>query len=283
MELSRSRSISWQSKAVLLLILPVLAAHMVLDSGHEAALGAVTFWTAIGISVTFGVVVFLLRAATAGGAATGALVAATLYLWTPGWHTALWPLGALVALTVLATRFGRRAKESMGIAEGRRGRTAAQVASNIGVAAVCGVPLTLVSIFSATPVSRIWLVGMVAALGEATADTLSSELGQVLGGEPRLLTTLRSVPRGTDGAVTLVGTLCGIAGAAIVVAVAVPALAFGLEEMGVAFGAAVAGLFADSLLGEWVERSGWLGNDAVNALSTLAAALVAVVAMRWLK
>lgn len=283
MELSRSRTISWQSKAVLLLILPVLAAHLVLDLGRELTLRPVTAWTALGIAVAFGVVVFLLRAATAGGAATGALVAATLYFWTPGWHTALWPLGALLALTLLATRFGRRAKEILGVAEGRRGRTAAQVAANIGVAAVCGVPLTLAAIFSSGPVSRIWLVGMVAALGEATADTLSSELGQVLGGEPRLLTTMRRVPRGTDGAITLVGTLCGIAGAAVVVAVAVPALTFGLEEIEIAFGAAMLGLFVDSLLGEWVERRGWLGNDAVNTLSTLAAALVAVAAMRWVR
>ena len=280
--MSGSRSISWQSKTVLLLILPVLAAHLVLDLGREMALRPLTGWIAIGISLTFGVVVFLLRAATAGGAATGALVAATLYLWTPGWNTALWPLGALLVLTLLATRFGRRAKETLGVAEGRRGRTAAQVAANIGVAAVCGVPLTLAATFSAGQVERIWLVGMIAALGEATADTLSSEIGQVLGGEPRLLTTLRRVPRGTDGAVTLVGTLCGIAGAAVVVAVAVPALHLGLEEIEVAFGAAVLGLFVDSLLGEWVERRGWLGNDAVNTLSTLVAALSAVRVMRWL-
>ncbi len=282
MELSRSRSIPWQSKTVLLLILPVLAARLVLESGREMALRPVTVWTAVGISVTFGVVVFLLRAATAGGAATGALVAATIYLWTPGWRTALWPLGALLVLTLLATRFGRRVKETLGIAEGRRGRTAAQVAANIGVAAMCSVPLTLAAVSSAGPVAHIWLVGMMAALGEATADTLSSELGQVLGGEPRMLTTLRRVPRGTDGAITLVGTLCGVAGAAVVVAVAIPALAFGPQEVEIAFGAAVTGLFVDSLLGEWVERRGWLGNDAVNTLSTLSAALVAVGAMRWL-
>jgi uncharacterized protein (TIGR00297 family) len=119
------------------------------------------------------------------------------------------------------------------------------------------------------------LIASIAALGEATADTLSSELGQVLGGEPRLLTTLRRVPTGTDGAISLNGTLAGAAGAAIVTGVAAFIFRFTLRESAIAFTGAIAGLFADSLLGATLERRGWLNNDAVNALSTLAAALLA--------
>jgi uncharacterized membrane protein len=40
---------------------------------------------------------------------------------------------------------------------------------------------------------------------------------------------------------------------------------------------AIAGFFVDSLLGATVERRGWINNDAVNFLSTLAAALVAIL------
>lgn len=280
--MSRSRTISWQSRTVLLLILPVLAAYLVLNLGQKLEQRPAVAWTAIIIAAAFGLVVFRLRAATAGGAATGALVAATLYLWTPGWHTALWPLGALLVLTLFATRFGRHAKEQMGIAEDHRGRTAAQVAANIGVAALCAVPSSLAAIYGGEFVSRMWLIAMVAALGEATADTLSSELGQVLGGEPRLLTTMQHVPRGTDGAVTAMGTACGIAGAVIVTAVAMAVLDIASDEAGIALGAAVLGLIVDSLLGEWVERRGWLGNDAVNTLSTLTSALSAAAAVKWL-
>lgn len=280
--LSRSRTNPWQSKLILLLFLPLLAAHLVLVLGHESGRQPVTAWTAILIAAGFAAVVYRMRAATLGGAATGALVAASIYLWSPGWHTGLWPLAALLTLTLFATRFGRKAKETLGVAEDRRGRTAAQVAANIGMAAICGVPLTLAAILSAGTVSKIWLIGMVAALGEATADTLSSEFGQVLGGEPRLLTTMRRVPRGTDGAVTAIGTFCGLAGAAVVVAAAVPALGFGAEQAGVALGGAALGMLVDSLLGEWVERRGWLGNDAVNTLSTLVAALMAVAGAQWL-
>jgi len=41
-----------------------------------------------------------------------------------------------------------------------------------------------------------------------------------------------------------------------------------------AFAAGIAGIFVDSLLGSIPERRGWLNNDAVNALSTLAAAVL---------
>jgi len=121
---------------------------------------------------------------------------------------------------------------------------------------------------------------MIAAMAEATADTVSSELGQVLGGEPRLVTTLRRVPAGTDGAVSLAGTLAGCLGAAMVVAVGAFVLPLGRTDSGIALGAAVAGLFLDSLLGAIPERRGWLNNDAVNTLSTLTAALLAAWAVR---
>lgn len=39
----------------------------------------------------------------------------------------------------------------------------------------------------------------------------------------------------------------------------------------------VFGLFFDSLLGATLERQGWLNNDAVNFLSTLSAAVFALV------
>ena len=50
------------------------------------------------------------------------------------------------------------------------------------------------------------------------ADTFSSELGILSTSKPRLLTSwnLRQVPPGTNGGVTLVGTLAGFAGALVI-------------------------------------------------------------------
>ena len=173
---------------------------------------------AIVIGAIFALLVWMLRAATPAASLTGGLFTVSLYLWTPGWRTLLWPLLALFLLTFAATRFGRRHKEKLGTAEGKRGRSASQVAANLGVAVIAGIPLSAWHVWMGIYPGRVALIAAIAALSEATADTLSSELGQVLGGEPRLLTTLRRVPPGTDGAISLVGTLAGAAGAAIVTA-----------------------------------------------------------------
>lgn len=283
----RSASLRWQSQAILLAFIPVTAIWLLFqaqqdwriqpDWRHSVLLAAAA------ISIVFSALVFLLRAATPGAALTGVLFTAALYLQTPGLHTALWPLLALFLLTFAATKFGRRRKEALGTAEGKRGRTASQVAANLGVAVLAGIPLSQVHVFS--PMSfngHTALLAMLAAMAEATADTLSSELGQVLGGEPRLITSFRPVPIGTDGAVSLAGTLAGLAGPALVTLAGAAALPLTHTDTLVVIAASAAGLFLDSLLGAIPERRGWLNNDAVNTLSTLAAAMLAAWASRVL-
>lgn len=273
----RRWALHWQSQAVLLVFLPVAGTWLTLTAGQEWADARASVLQAVAISVAFAALVFSMRAATLGAALTGGVFTAALCMETPGWRTALWPLLALFVLTFAATRFGRLRKEALGTAEGRRGRTASQVAANLGVAVLAGMPPVLERI-GVFPAPRRILTAMLAAMAEATADTVSSELGQVLGGEPRMITTLRRVPPGTDGGISWAGTLAGCLAAAVVVAVGALALAMTRAEALIALGAAVAGLFFDSLLGAVVERRGWLNNDAVNALSTLAAAVLAGLA-----
>jgi uncharacterized protein (TIGR00297 family) len=196
--------------------------------------------------------------------------------WSEGsslYHSALPPLLALFLLTFSATRFGRSTKQRLGVAEDKRGRNAAQVAANLGVAGL-GAAAALVY---PLPGASLYAVAVVAALAEATADTLASEVGEVLGGPPLLLTTLRRVTPGTDGAISLAGTVAGTSGAVLVALVSVSALELSLGSAVSALVGAIGGLFVDSLLGATAERRGWLNNDAVNFLSTFAASVIATV------
>ena len=115
---------------------------------------------------------------------------------------------------------------------------------------------------------------MSAALAEAAADTVSSEIGQAVGGRTLLLTTLRPVPDGTDGGVSVAGTAAGVIAAGVIVAIGAARHALWPNKTMV-MASGCAGLFFDSLLGATVERKGWLGNDLVNFASTLFAAVVA--------
>jgi uncharacterized protein (TIGR00297 family) len=114
-----------------------------------------------------------------------------------------------------------------------------------------------------------------AALAEATADTVSSEIGQAIGGRTWMLTTLKRVAPGMDGGISLWGTLAGLIGAAMVVVVGAFSMHLSARIAGFAMAGAAFGLFFDSLLGAMLERRGWINNDVVNFSSTLAAALMA--------
>jgi len=120
---------------------------------------------------------------------------------------------------------------------------------------------------------------VVAALAEAAADTASSEIGQVIGGRPRLITTLKVVDHGRDGAISPTGTLAGLIAAAMVAYAGMWALGGGWSLFWISVAGAIFGLFFDSLLGATLEEHGWLNNDAVNFLSTASAAGFALVLM----
>ncbi|MGA3373871.1 MAG: DUF92 domain-containing protein [Terracidiphilus sp.] len=277
----------WQSKLVLLLVLPFAGAGVVLQSHFFGEnLPQVAIWT-LGLSLIFGMVVIQLRAATPGAAFTGAVLTASLMFSTATfpyqpWRTALVPVLAVFLLSFSATRLGREQKERLGTAERRQGRTAAQVAANLGVAAIASSELVQSWLTDSGWFSRagqvptlLFAVGL-AALAEAAADTVSSEIGQVLGGQPRMITSLREAEPGTDGAISLIGTLAGAAAAVLVALAGTLALGGGSAIFWISCTSGVFGLFFDSLLGATLEQRGWLNNDGVNFLSTASAAALAL-------
>jgi len=283
-------NLAWQSKLVLLLVVPGAAALVVLETPWWAKHSPpFAIWT-IGLSTLLGLVAFKVRSATVAAAATGAVITASLMESTAivpyePWRTALIPVLALLVITSLATRLGRAKKERLGLAEDRQGRTAAQVAANLGISALACSEVAQSWLadsgwFSPAQIARgILLAPMLAALAEAAADTLSSEIGQVFGCRPRMITTLRQVEPGTDGAITLPGTLAGMAGAAIVAGVGIIALRGDLTLFAICCVGGVFGLFFDSLLGATLEQRGWFNNDLVNFLSTASAAAFAICAI----
>jgi uncharacterized protein (TIGR00297 family) len=287
-----------QSRVLVGVVGAVLAA-LILSQMYRVSILAARFpsvvaW-GVGISLGFALLVKMLRAATTGGAVCGGMICCLITHWTTTYtetvlRSGLTPLIILFGLTFAATRMGRAKKARAGLAESRRGRSAAQVIANLSVAALCG-PLFGIALIgwsyrSGFRITGAWIfatikVTCLAALVEATADTVSSEIGQAFGGEPMMITSLRRVAPGTDGAVTALGTCAGVAGGAVVAMAGGWAMHLEMRGTAVALGAGVCGLFFDSLLGATLERRGWLGNDLVNFASTVFAAGVAAVGCLW--
>lgn len=223
------------------------------------------------IAVGFAIVARIIGAVTDGGALVGVVIAFILMM-AAGLGGFI-PLLAVFFLTLISTRWGYKRKQRLGVAERRRGRTASQVLANLAPAAICALPAIWFP-----ELSDILMIGAVAALTEAAADTVSSELGQATSRGAYMITNFRDVPIGTNGAISVEGTISGCVAATILSWVSA---AYGLIDWRwtfvIAF-AGIAGMFLDSVMGATWENGGKLGNDSVNFISNVFAADAALIA-----
>ncbi|EAU73913.1 TIGR00297 family protein [Synechococcus sp. RS9916] len=182
-----------------------------------------------------------------------------------------------LALGSLVTKVGFQQKQRQGLAEARGGRRSP---ANVWGSAAVGAFLALL-IGSGLGPKPLLLVGFSASFAAKLADTFGSEIGKRYGRTTVLITTLRRVPPGTEGAVSLEGTLASAIGSLVMTAVVV---AVQLVPAGpLAWLVAAVGLLAtllESLLGALLqERTPWLTNEMVNAIQTAVAAVLGMAAV----
>ena len=258
----RSSHVGWLAFGLSLAgLLVALLAHPVLRG---------RFLPALLVTLCFATGAWMLRGVTLSGALAGFL--ATLLIFVAAGPTLFGAVLLVFVLTYGATRFGRNRKQSLKIAERPSGRDAAQILANIGFAAL------FAALAQITSLRLPLLVGSIAALAEAACDTVSSETGKVLAKNPRLITSLRPVAAGTDGAISTLGTLLGIAAAALVGLEASWTSILTARFAAIASIAGILGMLFDSLLGATLERFGRLTNNGVNLVSTAFASLLAAFA-----
>ncbi|MGO9517951.1 MAG: DUF92 domain-containing protein [Candidatus Korobacteraceae bacterium] len=223
------------------------------------------------VAIGFAMLARLMGTVTDGGAMAGVLVAFVLMV--SAGFSGLVPLLTLFALTVVSTRIGYARKQRLGVAERRRGRKASQILANLSAAALCALPVVWLPKFSG-----VLLLAAMAALAEAAADTVSSELGQATASSAYMITNFRPAAIGTNGAISVEGTLSGCIAASIVAWASAFAGIVPWQWTPIVALAGVGGMFLDSVLGATWENSGKMGNDSVNFVSTAFAADLALVA-----
>ncbi len=233
---------------------------------HSWALSPNRVFLAVAVTVSFALLAFLLRGVNRAGALAGGV--ACLILFICAGPASFATLVTLFVLTWAATRYRFGRKQQLGLSERGEGRIAAQVLANLGVATACSL------LFGFTGSAR-WLLAMVAALAEASTDTVASEIGQTAGRTSRLITTWEPVPSGTDGGITIRGTVAGALAGLIVCSVAIATGIVLREQVWIAPTCGIIGMLFDSVLGATVQRRGRINNDGVNFASTLFAALLA--------
>jgi uncharacterized protein (TIGR00297 family) len=177
------------------------------------------------------------------------------------------------------TFVGMEQKEAEGIAEERSGmRGAGNVWSSALAASLCAIA----TLFCPESIKGLFVLGYVASFCTKLSDTTASEVGKAYGKTTYLITNLKSVPRGTEGAVSLEGTIAGTLASVVLAAIA---WVIGLiSPIGIIWCviAAFVATTIESLIGATLEsRFNWLTNDLVNLINTIIGAIAAIF-LAWI-
>ncbi|HEX8617354.1 MAG TPA: DUF92 domain-containing protein, partial [Thermoanaerobaculia bacterium] len=234
---------------------------------------------------------YFARSVNFSGAVGGFLLGAVL-IFGGGWPLYV-ALLAFFVIGTTTTKLGYARKAKAGLAQeggGRRGFSHAF--SNVGVAAICAIAVSRVarSTHGATELELVPLFMGIAALATAAADTTASEIGQWIGRRAFLPLTLRRVPVGTEGAISVEGTLAGLAGGFAVALAGTLAVdrmfaelvAFDWNTVAVLTLSAFAGSYLESILGSWNRKQVRpIPNGVLNFFNTAAGAILFYVLYRW--
>ncbi len=224
------------------------------------------------INLVLGGVVYGLRMVSVSGFISGFLIGTVLYTFG-GWQLFL-VLFVFFFLGSGATKFGYARKKALGVAQEKGG---ARGWKNATANCTMGAFLAILSMLAPEHLRMIFVAGVFGAFATAASDTVSSEIGQVLGKHPILITTLRPVPVGTEGAISLEGTFAGIVASLIVCGVGIGLQLLSWPVAALCTFAALIGTTVESYLGATLETMKIIDNEIINFMNTLVGAAAAMI------
>ena len=202
-------------------------------------------------------------------------------LWTflgaAGWSVCV----TYLVLGSLVTKVRMKEKERLGIAEKRGGaRGPENVWGSAATAMVCAL---MTCIFPAsTPALK---VAYTASLSTKLADTFQSEIGKAYGKTTYLITNFKRVPKGTEGAVSLEGTVAGIIGSILLSLFAFKVNLISSAKDGmVCIISAFFATFVESYIGATLQtkdNQDLISNELVNLINTMIGAGIALFLFRF--
>ena len=180
------------------------------------------------------------------------------------------------------------------------GRDYVQALANLGVS-IC-----LYAVYLLKPYDFL-MIGFLASIIGANADSWASEIGRLSKKTPNLITTFKPIKHGISGGITMMGTFGGILGGLFIFLLSYFTLQnknyeflFTKRSITVILVSGIAGLFIDSYLGAWFQalyqskvglnekKEGqiikgfhWMTNDLVNFISTFLSAIFGMLLYLW--
>tara|TARA_Y100001968_G_scaffold148805_1_gene136092 strand:- start:1875 stop:2618 length:744 start_codon:yes stop_codon:yes gene_type:complete len=197
----------------------------------------------------------------------------TVILGSIGWNGWI-SVCVYLFLGTLVTKIGFKNKASRGIAEARGGKRGPE---NVWGSAATGCSLALLSCFSPNFLD-LFMVGFASSFSAKLSDTFSSEIGKRFGKRTFLITTLKPVSPGTEGAISVEGSIAGLIGSLIMTLVMLKlSIIYGLSVAFVVFFSGYVATFLESYIGAVVQNKlEWMTNELVNSIQTSIAAIISI-------
>lgn len=189
-----------------------------------------------------------------------------------------WLIALFIFLVIgsIATKWKLEEKKLLSLEEANEGlRSWKNVLANGGA-------VSIMAIYNFISPGEEWIYfAAIASISVALSDTLASEIGS-LDTRTRSITTLQSVPAGTNGGMSPTGTVAALIGAIIISIIGV---IFSPEDSTISNINLLLmltligwlGCQVDSLLGALLENRGYLGKHSVNFLATFSGSLIAII------
>ncbi len=210
---------------------------------------------------------FLFGTVGLSGALSGFFIGVFIYIFA-GWKG----YTVIILFFVLAsgaTKLGYSRKEKAGLAQEEEGKRSWQNAL-----ANCGAGIFIAPLIAFTPgaLALKFSAAYTAVFATASFDTVSSEIGQLWGKTTYLVPSFRRVPRGTEGAVSVEGTLAGLGSAVVIAGAGFFTGMFGYTGTLFVIAGAFIGTTFESITASGTEDPEEINNEFLNFLNTVVGA-----------
>jgi uncharacterized protein (TIGR00297 family) len=225
------------------------------------------------LSAALSTVAVRVKLLTTSGAVTAIIVGLTLGI--AGSISWLISVLAFAVIGFMVTKLNLSEKKKKGLQEGKSGE---RTGKNVLGVALPGCAFALINLYSEDKYYFILSIGFIATIAVAAADTIASELG-TKDRNVWMITTFEKVLPGTDGGISVLGTLLSLMGSAIAVLLGWIVI-FGLSFdiiMIIPLLAGFIGCMLDSLLGATLETEGRITKYFNNMSTGLMGGIIAII------